>query len=296
MRVFRMAVLVAAAIIAAATARADELTGTLKRIRDTGVVNIGSRESSIPFSYLDRRETPIGYSIDLCGEIVDEISQELDGREVMIVYKSVTPHSRMAALRNGEIDLECGSTTNNTVRQREVAFSPTIFVTGTKLLVRKGSGIRSWRDLKEKTVAVTAGTTNEAAMRVLSEKQKLGVKFDVANDHAEAFDLVARGKADAFAMDDILLHGFIATTKDGRQNFEVVGDYLSYDPYGIMFRKDDPQFADVVDRTFRRLAEQRELPQIYNRWFMKRLPTGERLNLAISPQLEEMWHAIGLPD
>jgi glutamate/aspartate transport system substrate-binding protein len=296
MHAFRAMILAAAMIAAAATAQADELTGTLKHIRDTGVITIGSRESSVPFSYLDRREMPIGYSIDLCGEIVDAISQELDGRDIMIVYKSVTPQSRIAALLSGEIDLECGSTTNNTARQRQVAFSPTIFVTGTKLLVRKGGGIRSWRDLKGKTVAVTAGTTNEAAMRVLAEKQKLELTFEVAPDHAQAFELVAAGKADAFAMDDILLHGLIATTKDGKETFEVVGDYLSYDPYGIMFRREDPQLAAVVERTFRRLAEQRELPQIYNRWFMKRLPSGERFNLAIGPQLEEMWHAIGLPD
>lgn len=296
MRALRTALLVAAALVAATTAEADELTGTLKKIRDSGVITIGARESSVPFSYLDRHELPVGYSIDLCGEIVDGISEELDGREVMIVYKSVTPQSRIRALRDGEIDLECGSTTDNTEREREVAFSPTIFVTGTKLLVRKGEGIRSWRDLEGKTVAVTAGTTNEAAMRSLAEKQKLEVTFAVAPDHADAFALVATGKADAFAMDDVLLHGFIATTKDGRNRFEVVGDYLSYDPYGIMFRKDDPQLAAVVDRTFRRLAAQRELPQIYNRWFMKRLPNGERFNLAISPQLEEMWHVIGLPD
>jgi glutamate/aspartate transport system substrate-binding protein len=296
LRAFQAAALAAVAILVAATARADELTGTLKRVRDTGVVNIGARESSVPFSYLDRRELPIGYSIDLCGEIVDAISEELDGREVMIVYKPVTPQSRIPALLDGEIDLECGSTTSNTARQRQVAFSPIIFVTGTKLLVRKESGIRSWRDLKGRKVAVTAGTTNEAAMRTLDEKQKLGLEFEAARDHGEAFDLVAAGKADAFAMDEVLLEGLIATAKDGRARFEVVGDLLSYDPYGIMFRKDDPQLATVVERTFRRLAEQRELLQIYNRWFMKRLPGGERFNLPVSPQLEEMWHAIGLPD
>jgi glutamate/aspartate transport system substrate-binding protein len=291
-----MALLVAAAILAATAARADELTGTLKHIHDTGVVTIGSRESSIPFSYLDRRETPIGYSIDLCGEIVDAISEELDGLEVMIVYKRVTSESRIGALLSGEIDLECGSTTSDLARQRQVAFSPTIFVSGTKLLVRRGGGIRSWRDLKGRTVAVTAGTTNEAAMRALDEKRKLGLTFAVARDHAEAFGLVAAGKADAFAMDDVLLHGFIATTKNGRQRFEVVGDYLSYDPYGIMYRRGDPQLAAVVERTFRRLAEQRELVQIYNRWFLKRLPGGERLNLPISPQLAALWQILGLPE
>ena len=289
---------IATALLAAASAvQAEELSGTLKRIRASGVVYIGYREASVPFSFLHpRKKVPIGYSIDLCDEIVGAISEALDGDGVNVAHRPVTPQSRIPALLNGEIDLECGSTTNNAARQREVAFSPTIFVTGTKLLVRKGSGIRSWRDLAGKKVAVTAGTTNEAAMRTLAEKQKLAVTFEVANDHAAAFALVENQRADAFAMDEVLLQGFIAATKDGRRRFDVVGDFLSYEPYGIMFRKDDPQLADLVERTFRRLAEQGELRDLHARWFMNRLPGGERLNLTISRQLEELWRAIGLPE
>jgi glutamate/aspartate transport system substrate-binding protein len=287
-------IVVAALALTAGAATADELTGTLKRIKETGAIVIGYRESSIPFSYVNSLGEPIGYSIDLCNEIADEVSIEL-GAEIAVKYKKVTSQDRIQAVVAKEIDIECGSTTSNFERKKQVAFSPTFFVSGTKLLVKKDSRIASYRDLRGKTVAVTAGTTNEAAVKTLSDKQKLDVKFTVGKDHAESFAFVREGKADAFATDDVLLYGLIATTKSGG-DYMVVGDFLSYDPYGVMFRKDDPAFAAVVEQRFTKLAESRELAQLYNKWFLKRLPTGERLDIPISPQLQEFFRVLGLPE
>jgi len=274
---------------------AQELTGTLKKVKDSKAVTLGYRESSVPFSYVTKAGAPIGYSIDLCNAVVDEISKEFEGVEIAVKYKKVTSETRIPAVRSGEVDLECGSTTANFERKKEVAFSPIFFVAGTKLLVSRSSGISSYRDLRGKTVVVTAGTTNEAAVRAISDKQHLDIKFLVGKDHAQSFDMLKEGKADAFATDDVLLYGLIATTRSG-DRYHVVGEYLSYDPYGLMYRKDDPEFAAIVDRTFTRLAQSRELVQFYNRWFQQRLPSGEILDLPMSPQLEEIFRVQGVPD
>jgi len=284
-----------ASLLAIPGARGQELTGTLKRIKDSRTVTLGYRASSIPFSYLNKLHEPIGYSIDLCNEVVNEISSELEGVEIGISYKLVRAETRIPAVRSGEIDLECGSTTANFQRKKEVAFSPIFFVAGTKILVPRSSAISSYRDLHDKTVVVTAGTTNEEAVRAISEKQHLEIKLLVGKDHAESFAMLKEGKADAFATDDVLLYGLVATTGSGDQ-YHVVGEYLSYDPYGLMYRKDDPDFGAIVDRTFTRLAASRELVQLYNKWFQKRLPTGETLDLPMSPQLEEIFRVEGVPD
>ena len=277
------------------SADAQELIGTLKKIKDSKTITLGYRASSIPFSYLNRPGDPIGYSIDLCAAVADEIAKELQGVEVVVKYKKVTAETRISALLSGEIDLECGSTTANFQRKKEVSFSPIFFIAGTKLLLPRSSRISSYRDLLGKTVVVTAGTTNEAAVRAISDKQKLAINIIIGSDHAESFAMLKEGKADAFATDDVLLYGLVATTKSGDQ-YHVVGEYLSYDPYGLMYRKDDPDFAAVVDRTFSRLAQSRELVQLYNKWFQQRLPTGERLDLPMSPQLEEIFRVQGVPE
>jgi glutamate/aspartate transport system substrate-binding protein len=279
----------------AAQAHGQELTGTLKKIHDSKTVTLGYRASSIPFSYLDAIGEPIGYSIDLCNAVVADIRNELEGVEPKVVYRKVTAEDRIQAVRTGEVDLECGSTTANFVRQKEVAFSPVFFVAGTKLLVARNSGIESYRDLRGKTVVVTAGTTNEAAVRAISDKQGLGVNIIVGKDHDESFSLLVEGKADAFATDDVLLYGLVATHNAG-DRYHVVGDYLSYDPYGLMYRKEDPDFTAVVEGAFRRLAQSREIVQLYNRWFQTRLPSGETLDLPMSPQLEEILRVEGVPD
>jgi glutamate/aspartate transport system substrate-binding protein len=292
---FLLAVALTASLLAIPAARAQELTGTLKKTKDSKTVTLGYRESSIPFSYVNKVGDPIGYSIDLCNAVVDEVSKELEGVEIAVNYKKVTAETRIPTVKSSEVDLECGSTTANFERKKEVAFSPIFFVAGTKLLVPRSSAIGSYRDLRDKTVVVTAGTTNEAAVRAISDKQHLGIRFLVGNDHAESFAMLKEGKADAFATDDALLYGLVATARLG-DRYHVVGEYLSYDPYGLMYRKDDPDFAAIVDHTFGRLAQSRELVQLYNKWFQQRLPTGETLDLPMSPQLEEIFRVEGVPD
>jgi ABC-type amino acid transport substrate-binding protein len=274
---------------------AQELSGTLKKVHDTGTVVIGYRESSIPFSYLNARREPIGYSIDLGHAIVDAISNELNGQTLQIKFVPVTSESRIRAVKNGEVDLECGSTTNNTDRQKEVAFSPIMFVAGTKLLVKRGSAVQSFRDLNGKSVVITAGTTNEDTMRKLSNKFGIQINLVVAKDHEESYQQLVSGKVDAFAGDDVLLYGFIAERKSGN-DLVVIGDFLSYDPYGIMYRRDDPELAELVDRVFREMAASRDLQHTYDRWFLKKLPSGVTLNLPMSAQLDEIFRAMGAPD
>ena len=227
--------------------------------------------------------------------MVDDVSTELGGIDIKIVFVPVTSANRFDKVKAGEVDLECGSTTRNVQRQKEVAFSPIFFVAGTKLMVPKDSAVKSYRDLAGKTVVVTAGTTNEAALKALSDKQKLDIRFLSSPDHAQSVATLTSGGADAFATDDVLLYGFIATDPKAA-NMKVVGEFLSYDPYGLTLRKDDPQFAALVERAFQRMASERRLAELYNKWFMRRLPTGETLNLPISPQLEELFRVIGQPD
>jgi ABC-type amino acid transport substrate-binding protein len=299
----RMTVWIAGAACAAALASAapaqeqeysaQQLRGTLKKIDSSGVATIGYREASFPLSYVDPTGRPIGYSIDLCKAIIEEIAREIDNPRIRTEYAAVTPETRIPAVMSGKVDLECGSTTNNVERQKQVAFSPLIFVSGTKLLVKRTSGIRSYKDLKSKAVVVTAGTTNEQVIKRINQQFNVGMNVIAARDHEEGYSLVAGGNAAAFATDDILLYGLIARHRSQRELI-VVGDFLSYDPYGIMYRKDDPQLNEAVVRTFRQLAESRDILEIYHRWFIRRTPTGERLNLPMSPQLEESLRVLGL--
>jgi glutamate/aspartate transport system substrate-binding protein len=273
----------------------EVLSGTLKRVKQSGAITLGYRESSLPFSYLNRIKQAIGYSIDLCREIVEDVSTELDGMDIKINFAPVTPANRLQKVAAGEVDLECGSTTANAERREQVAFSPIFFIAGTKLMVPKTSRVRSYRDLAGKTAVVTAGTTNETALRTLSDKQKLGISIVTAPDHAQSLQTLSSGKADAFATDDVLLYGFIATDPKAR-DMMVVGEYLSYDPYGLVYRRNDPLFAAVIERTFGRIAAERRLFELYNKWFLRRLPTGETLNLPMSTQLSEIFRVLGQPD
>ena len=268
-------------------------SGTLKKINDSGVVRIGHRENSPPFAFLAPGGKPVGYALDLCDVVVEEIAAEL-GKDVSVTYRPVTPENRFDLLTSGEIDLECGSTTNNAERRKNVAFSPTMFVTGTKLLVRRDSGVRSIRDLQGKTVVLTRGTVQFEAIPKLAERQKLAIKFVFAGDHNESFQILASGKADAFANDDVQLYGMLADTKTTAQ-YRVVGDFLTYADYALTLRKDDPEFAEVVERAFARLSGSREFVAIYDKWFLKPLPSGARLNLKMSPHLEELFSVQGLP-
>jgi glutamate/aspartate transport system substrate-binding protein len=276
---------------AAAQSGGEGLSPTLANIKQTHVVRLGYRESSPPFSFLDQANRPIGYSLELCEAIVDEIGVAVDDVNLRIEYVKVTSDDRIPAVVQNKIDLECGSTTANAERAKQVAFSPLMFVAGTKLMVAKASPITSAADLKGKTVVVTKGTTNEQAMHAVDKKLILGLTVVTSPDHEQSYQMLVDGKADAFATDDILLYGLIVRHKS-QDKFRVTGDYLSYDPYGIMFRKGEPQLAAVVERTFRKLGSNRDLIPLYNKWFVARLPTGEKLNVAISPQLEEAFKAL----
>src|SRR5580700_5450639 len=269
----------------------EGLSATLAAIKSRHVVHLGYRESSPPFSFLDQANRPIGYSLELCEAVVEEIGTEVDDANLKIEYVKVTSDDRIPAVVQNKIDLECGSTTANAERARQVAFSPLMFVAGTKLMVPKTSSIAAATDLKGKTVVVTKGTTNEQAMHNVDKKFSLGLNIVAAPDHEQSYQMLVDGKADAFATDDILLYGLIARHKS-QDKFRVTGDYLSYDPYGIMFRKSEPQLAAVVERTFHKLGSNRDLIPLYNKWFMARLPTGERLNVQISPQLEEAFNVL----
>ena len=287
-------VAVALAIAAAsltAEAQTVGLSPTLADIKKSKTVRLGYREASPPFSFLDEAGRPIGYSLELCEAIVDEIETAVDEPDLKVEYVKVTSDDRIAAVLDKKIDLECGSTTANAERRKQVAFSPLMFVAGTRLMVPKASTAKGIRDLAGKTIVVTKGTTNEQAIHAADKKFVLGLNIITAPDHEQSYQMVADGKADAFATDDVLLFGLIARHK-AQDKMKVVGDLLSYDPYGIMFRKDEPQFAALVEQTFRKLGTNRDLVPLYRKWFLRRLPTGERLGIELSPQLEEAFKVL----
>ena len=276
------------------TPLAGALTGTLAKIATQDRITLGYREGSVPFSYLDASRRPIGYSVDLCLAVVSDVRAEL-GREVAVDWVAVTPATRIPELLAGRIDLECGSTTSNAERERQVAFSPIIFVAGTRLLVPREAQVRSLADLAGRSVAVTAGTTNAEALEGLIRRQHLAINLVSVPEHMLGFASLAAGRVEAFATDDVLLYGLIAT-QPGGDRFRVAGPLLSYEPYGLMFRRDDAAFADLVARSFQRLAAGGDLRNLYDRWFTRRLPNGDRLNLPLSPQLAELFRILGAPD
>lgn len=292
--------LIAGALLAA-PAFAQELTGTLKKVKESGTITIGHRESSVPFSYLDEKQQPIGYSMDICAAIVEEVKKELMLPTLTVKMNPVTSQTRIPLMANGTVDLECGSTTNNLTRQKQVAFAPITFITGTKLLVKKSSKIKSYKDLKNKTVVVTQGTTNERVIKALSDKENLNIKFLNAKDHAESFLTVESGRAAAFSMDDVLLYGLMAKAKKPK-DFEVVGDYLSYDPYGIMFRKNDDDFGVVVRRAVSALMRGEQMgslgtiSKMYDKWFVEKLPDGSTIGMPMSDLLRKAMIANALPE
>jgi glutamate/aspartate transport system substrate-binding protein len=292
--------LLAAAVLAAVSASYAQVettdpeivSGTLARIKKTGIVRIGYREASIPFSFLDRSGRPIGYSIELCDAIVEEIGRTLDRDDLKVEFMKVTSDDRLDAILDNRIDLECGSTTNNLERRKRVDFSPMIFVSGTKVMVPVATPWRNFRDLKGRRVAVTRGTTNAQALKTLDQKFGLGITLVESPDHEESYRLLADGKVDAFATDDVLLYGLIAQHRSQNQ-FKVVGELLSYDPYGIAFRRNEPALRDAVERAIRNLVVARDIGPIYAKWFESRLPNGERFNIPMSPQLEESFNVLG---
>jgi glutamate/aspartate transport system substrate-binding protein len=296
----KAAVAALALALVALPATAQELTGTLKKIKDSGTITLGNRETSVPFSYLDDKQQPIGYSMDICAAVVEEVKKELGMAQLTVKFNPVTSQTRIPLMANGTIDLECGSTTNNLTRQKQVAFAPITFITGTKLLVKRSAKIKSYKDLRNKTVVVTQGTTNERVIKALSDKEHLGIKFLNAKDHAESFLTVESGRAVAFAMDDILLYGLQAKAKNPK-DFDVVGDYLSYDPYGLMFRNNDDAFGVVVRRAVARFFGDPgqcngPIKKVYAKWFTDKLPSGETMGVPMSSLLETVCRTNALPD
>jgi glutamate/aspartate transport system substrate-binding protein len=287
------AVGIAAAAWAQDAAGIEQLSGTLKKINTTRTITIGYRDASVPFSYLSAVREPIGYSIDICLQIVEDVRGEL-GDTVQVRYVAVDTQTRIPRVVDGTVDLECGTTTNNAERRKQVAFSPITFVSGTKLLVKRTSKLRSYRDMKGRTVAVTPASTNEAAIKALNAKEGLNMAILVVPGNTEAFEAVGTGKADAWAGDDAVLYATVAESKNPR-DFSVLDEFVSYDPYGIMYRKDDPALDALVKRTFERLAQTRELARIYEQWFLRKLPSGRTLGLSISPQLQSIFESMGQP-
>jgi glutamate/aspartate transport system substrate-binding protein len=271
---------------------ATPLSATSSKVKQTSAIALGYRVSSPPFSYvLQSGAEPIGYSIDLCREVVSDIARDLD-TNVKIAFVPVTPSNRLQKIMAGEIDLECGSTTNNSERRAQVAFSPIIFVAGTQLLVPKTSPIDSFKALAGRSVAVTAGTTNEQVVRRLAATERLRLEIRLTRDHDESLALLSSGKVDAFVTDGIILRGLTATHE---AEFKLVGELLSVEPYGLPYRLDDPYMTAAIDRTFARLASAGQLKAYYDRWFMGPLPGGQALNLPMSPLLAETFRKLGQP-
>lgn len=243
----------------------------LTKIRETRSVTLANRDASVPFSYLDENKKPIGYSIDLCNRIVEGIRRELKLPQLNVVYLSVTPSTRIPAIINGEADLECGSTTINAERRKQVAFTIPHFVAAARMVVRTDSGIKNWADLKDKIVVTTKGTTTVKLLNDRDKVRALGLSLKEGKDHNDSFAMVERGYAQAFPMDDVLLFGLRANSKDPGM-FRVVGDQLSAEPYAIMMRRDDPAFKAMVDKEMARLINEGELAKLYDKWFRNPIP------------------------
>jgi len=270
----------------------DVVSGTLARVKQTGTVRLGYREASIPFSFLDRAGRPMGYSIDICNAIVEEIGRTVDRDDLKVDFVKVTSETRLQAIVDGAIDLECGSTTNNLERRKIVDFSPMIFVSGTKVMVPAATSWRDFHDLKGKKIIVTRGTTNAQALATLDQKFKLGITLIESPDHEESYRMLVAGEGDGFATDDVLLYGLIAEHRT-QGKFKVVGGFLSYDPYGIAFRRNEPELRAAAERAIRNLVVERGIGPLYAKWFTSRLPNGERLDLPMTPQLEEALNVLG---
>ncbi len=272
---------------AAVPAQAQE-AGTLKKVKESGSITLGIRESSYPLSYLDDRQQPVGYHIDVCNRIVDAVKVHLKLPALKVQHQAVTSQNRIPLVSNGTVDLECGSTTNNEARQKQVAFAPTTFVTNVRMAVKKASGITSLGQLGGKPVATTTGTTSVQLMRAHEKGKGLDFKEVYGKDHADAFLMLETDRAIAFVMDDNLLAGLIATAKTPA-DYTIVGEVLSIEPIAVMLRKDDPAFKKLVDDAVTGLMKSGELEKLYARWFLSPIPPKNvNLNFPMSEQLKKL--------
>jgi len=287
----RFAILLAALLAAGAVAgaaNAQQTAGTLEKIKSTGTITIGHRDVSIPFSYYDDKQQVVGYAIDICMRIVDAIKANLKMAKIDVKYNPVTSATRIPLMANGTIDLECGSTTNNLERQKQVAFTITHFVTANRYVAKKKSNIKTLNDLKGKTVVSTSGTTNIKWATEENAKRNLGMNIIATKDHAEAFLTVDTGRAAAFFMDDILLYSLVATSKNPG-DWVIGSEAYTVEPYGIMLRRDDPAFKKVVDAAVRNLYKSGRINAIYEKWFLKPVPPkGVNLKVPMSPEFKKV--------
>jgi len=276
----------AVAVTLALPATAQE--GTLKKVRDSRSITIGHRDASIPFSYYDDKQQPVGYAVDLCMRIVDAVKTELKMPKLEVKYQLVTSANRIPLMANGTIDLECGSTTNNLARQEQVWFTITHFVTANRWVAKKSANIKSLADLKGKTIVSTAGTTNIKQITEINGQQSLGMNIISANGHPEAFQMVETGRAVAFVMDDILLYSLAAQSRTPG-DYAISAEALSVEPYGIMLRKDDAAFKKVVDAAMTQLYKSGQINSIYQKWFQKPIPPkGLNLNIPMSDSMKKV--------
>jgi glutamate/aspartate transport system substrate-binding protein len=289
MKRFPSLVLALTLVVGATGAALAQQGGTLKKIQDTGAITIDHRDASIPFSYYDDKQQPIGYAMDLCLRIVDAVKRDLKMPKLDVKYQLVTSANRIPLMANGTIDLECGSTTNNVARQKEVSFTMTHFLTANRIVSKKSANLKSIDDLKGKTMVSTSGTTNIKQLTDLNTSKNMGMNIIPANGHPEAFQMVETGRAVGFAMDDILLYSLVAQARNPSEY--VISDFaLSLpEPYGIMMRKDDPAFKKVVDDAMTQIYKSGEINKIYEKWFQKPIPPkGINLNVPVSPQFKKV--------
>ena len=287
MKHLRLLGLVLAAGLGVSQAGAEELTGTLKNIKDTGAITLGFRDSSIPFSYLDDNQRPVGFAMDICYKVVDAIKSELKLDKLEVKLNPVTSSTRIPLLANGTIDLECGSTTNNAERQKQVSFTNTHYLTASRFVSKKANKLDMIDDLKGKSVVSTAGTTNIKQLTEANAARNLGITIIPAKDHAEAFLMVETDRAAAFVMDDILLASLVAGSKDPSAYAISKDAFSKPEPYGIMLRKDDPAFKKVVDGATAKLYTSGEGLKLYDKWFTQKIPPkGLNLNTPIGPELK----------
>jgi glutamate/aspartate transport system substrate-binding protein len=287
---FAAALATALSTAAALPAQAEE-SATLKKIKDTGSITLGHRESSIPFSYYDDKQQVIGYSHELMLKVVDSIKNELKLSKIDTRLMPVTSANRITLIQNGTVDIECGSTTNNLERQKQVGFSTTIFVIGTRLMTKKDSGLKDFPDLAGKNVVTTAGTTSERLLRKMNEDKKMGMNVISAKDHGEAFLTLETGRAVAFMMDDALLYGEMAKARKPG-DWIVTGTAQSKEAYGCMLRKDDPVFKKVVDAALTKALTSGDAEKIYTKWFLNPIPPkGLNLNMPLSDEMKAAFKA-----
>jgi glutamate/aspartate transport system substrate-binding protein len=282
-----LAALLACVGVAAVQPAVASDSGTLKKIKETKTLVIGFRESSVPFSYLDNQQKPIGYSMDLCNKVVDSVKAKLKMPDLNVQLQPVTSANRIPLLQNGTVDMECGSTTNSVKRQEQVSFGNTTFVTNVKVVVKKTSGIKTLADLNEQPIATTSGTTSVQLIKQHEKGANINFKEIYGKDHAESFLLVANDRAKAFVMDDILIAGLIANS-DKPNDYVFLPEVLRTEPYGIMIRKDDPEFKAAVDDVLNGLMKSGEINKMYAKWFNSSIPPKNiNLNFPMSPELKE---------